>query len=131
MKKIYLRLLLICFAWNGGATQRMDIGYWTLSINSNGDKFILKYTIRSIVCEASCHPVTQSFGHFIIQSFGHLITQSLGHSLTWSLGHPVTWSFGHSVTLSQVIIPLFSTLRLTDEQHQGLQVCFADKYGPI
>ena len=24
-----------------------------------------KYTIRSIVCEASCHPVTQSFGHSV------------------------------------------------------------------
>ena len=25
-----------------------------------------KYTIRSIVCKASCHPVTQSFGHLVI-----------------------------------------------------------------
>ena len=26
-------------------------------------RILKKYTIRSIVCEASCHPVTQSFGH--------------------------------------------------------------------
>ena len=57
---------------------------------------VLGYTIRSIVCEASCHPVTQSFGHLIIQSFGHLVIQSLGHLVTWSLGHLVT----SSVTLS-------------------------------
>ena len=36
-------------------------------------EFIYKYTIRSIVCEASCHPVTQSFGHLIIQSFSHSV----------------------------------------------------------
>ena len=72
---------------------------------------INKYTIRSIVCEASCHPVTQSFGHLIIQSFGHSFTQSLGHLVTWvtrslgqsvtqSLGHLLTWSLGHLVTRS-------------------------------
>ena len=54
-----------------------------------------KYTIRSIVCEASCHPVTQSFSHLIIQSFGHSVTWSLGHLVTWSLGHLVTWLLGH------------------------------------
>ena len=47
-----------------------------------------KYTIRSIVCEAPCHPVFQSYYYLL---FGHL----------------VIWSFGH-------IIPLFSTLLLTD-----------------
>ena len=26
----------------------------------------IKYTIRSIVCEAFCHPVTQSFAHLLI-----------------------------------------------------------------
>ena len=36
--------------------------------------FICKYTIRSIVCEASCHSVTRS----------------LGHSVTWSLCHSVS-----------------------------------------
>ena len=41
--------------------------------------WIVKYTIRSIVREASCHPVTQSFGHLIIQSFSHSVTWSLGH----------------------------------------------------
>merc|ERR1712155_206667 len=41
----------------------------------------LKYTFRSIVCEASCHPVTRSLCH--------LVTRSLGHSVTWSLSHRV------------------------------------------
>ena len=27
--------------------------------------------IRSIVCEASCHPVTWSLGHLVTQSLGH------------------------------------------------------------
>ena len=39
-----------------------------------GDYVEDKCTIRSIVCEASCHPVTQSFGHLIIQSFGLSVT---------------------------------------------------------
>ena len=30
---------------------------------------LVKYTIRSIVCEASCHSVTQSLGHSVILSF--------------------------------------------------------------
>ena len=34
---------------------------------------MIKYTIRSIVCEASCH----------------LVTRSLGQSVRWSLGHSV------------------------------------------
>ena len=73
-----------------------------------------KYTIRSIVCEASCHPVTRSlghsitwsighsvtwsFGHSVIRSLGHLVVRSLCHSVTWSLGHLVTQSLGNSVT---------------------------------
>ena len=63
-----------------------------------------KYTIRSIVCEASCHPVTWSLGHLVTWSLGHSVTRSLGHSVTRSLGHSVTWSFGHlhSVTRSLV-----------------------------
>ena len=67
-----------------------------------------KYTLRSIVCEASCHhvilssthPVTQSLGHSVTRSLGHLVTRSLGHSVTRSLGHSVTQSLGHSVTWS-------------------------------
>ena len=70
--------------------------------------FICKYTIRSIVCEASCHLVTRSFGHSIAwslshsvtQSLSHLVTRSLGHTATHSLGHSVTCWFGHSVTRS-------------------------------
>ena len=59
-----------------------------------------KYTIRSIVCEASCHPVTQSFGHSVTWSLGHLVTRSLSHSVTWTLCRLVTRSLGHSVTRS-------------------------------
>ena len=40
-----------------------------------GIKFT-KYTIRSIVCEASCHSVTRSLGHSVTRSLGHLVTQS-------------------------------------------------------
>ena len=58
----------------------------------------IKYTIRSIVFEASSHPVTRSLGHLV----------------TRSLSHPV-------------IIFNIVTDELTNEQHQGLQVCFADK----
>ena len=60
----------------------------------------LTYTIRSIVCEASCHPVTWSLGHLVNRSLGHLVTLSISHSVTWSLGHSVTRSLGHSVTWS-------------------------------
>ena len=41
-----------------------------------------KYTIRSIVCEASCHAVSLSFGHLMIQSLGHLVTRSHGRMVT-------------------------------------------------
>ena len=68
-----------------------------------------KYTIRSIVCEASCHPVTQSLDHSVIQSPGqwslsHLITWSLSCLVTWSLGHLVTWSLGHLITFGHSVI---------------------------
>ena len=85
-----------------------------------------KYTIRSIVCEASGNLVTRSLSHLVTRSLwflGHSVTRSLSHSVTQSLGHSVTQSLGHSVIRS-----LFSTLILTDEQHQDLQVCFADNY---
>ena len=62
-----------------------------------------KYTIRSIVCEASYHLVTRLQGHLVTRSLGHLVTQSLGHL------------FQHYY-------------RLTNRQHQDLQVCFADNY---
>ena len=58
-----------------------------------------KYTIRSIVCEASCYSVTRSLGHSVTLSLGHSVTGSLGHSVTWSLNHSITWSLSHSVTL--------------------------------
>ena len=33
--------------------------------------FLNKYTIRSIVCEASCYSLTQSLGHSVTRSLGH------------------------------------------------------------
>ena len=67
----------------------------------------IKYAIRSIVCEASCHPVTRSLGH--------LVTRSLGHSVTQALGHSVTCSLSHSVTIFNI-----TTNGPTDGQHTGL-----------
>ena len=53
----------------------------------------IKYTIRSIVCEAFCHLVIWSLGHLVILSLGHSVTQqSPSYSVTQSLSHWVTWS---------------------------------------
>ena len=41
-----------------------------------------KYTIRSIVCKASCHSVPWSLGHSVTRSLGHLVTWSLSHMIT-------------------------------------------------
>ena len=57
-----------------------------------------KYTIRSIVCEASRHLVTWSLCHMVTQSLGHSVTRSLGHSVAWSLGHSVTFTIFNIVT---------------------------------
>ena len=59
---------------------------FTASINDS-KQVNIKYTIRSIVCEASSHPIL---------SFSHSVTWSLGHSVTQS----VTQSLGHSVNQS-------------------------------
>ena len=66
------------------------------STSMMGRLIVFLSTKRSIVCKASCHPVTQSFGHLIIQSLGHSVTWSLGHLLTWSLGHLLTRSLGQT-----------------------------------
>ena len=78
----------------------------------------IKYTIRSIGCEASCY----------------LVTRSLGHLVTWSLGHSVTSSCIQSLVIVFCPCDILSfqcahgrTDGLTDRQHQDLQVCFADK----
>ena len=92
---------------------------------------INKYTIQSIICEASCHPVTQSLGHLIIQSFGHLVTRSLGHLITQSLSHSIaqsldhldlvnwSWSLGHLVTWSLGHKSLFLYFQLCDPLTHG------------
>ena len=61
---------------------RPDFFLFEQRIVSTGEKFYSKYTIRSIVCEASCHSVTWSLGHSVTWSHGHSVTRSLGHSLT-------------------------------------------------
>ena len=38
-----------------------------------------KYTIWSLVCEASCHLVIWSFSHLVIQSSGHPVNRSSHH----------------------------------------------------
>ena len=68
-----------------------------------------KYTIRSIDCEASCHPVTRSLGHSVTLSLYHLVTWSLGHLVTWS--HP-----SHHVFT-------FSTSLQTDKWTNNIRVC--------
>ena len=62
----------------------------------------MQYTIRSIVCETSCHSVTRSLGHSVPRSLGHSVIRSLGHLVTRLLGYLVTQS------------PVFSKLRQTD-----------------
>ena len=44
---------------------------------TRSEKVVTKYTIRSIVCEASCHLVTWSLG-----PLSHSVTRSLSHSVT-------------------------------------------------
>ena len=76
---------------------------------------LLKYTFRSIVCEASCRPGTRSLIHLVIQSpshsviwllghvtlsLGHLVIRLLNHLVIRSPDHSVTWSLGHLVTQS-------------------------------
>ena len=100
-----------------------------------------KYTIRSIVCKASCHSVTRSLGHLVTRSLDHLVTWSPSHSVTRSLGHLVTWSLGHILVIMSLFFSTWPkrtngqtdkrTNRQTDEQHQGLQVCFADNKDSI
>ena len=41
-----------------------------------------KYTIRSIVCEASCHLVTQSLGHLVTRSLVHWVIPTLFSNIT-------------------------------------------------
>ena len=42
--------------------------------------WITKYTIRSIVCEASCHSVTWSLGHSVTRSYDHYFQHANGHT---------------------------------------------------
>ena len=65
--------------WEVGArrTQRRGVRLWTWCNNA-----FKQYTIRSIVCEASCHLVTWSLRHSVTKSLGHSVTLSLGHLVT-------------------------------------------------
>ena len=73
---------------------------FSLTVNSSSFYCRYKYTIRSIVCEASCHLVTRLLGHSVTQLLGRLVTRSLRHSVTRSLGHLITCSLSHSFTQS-------------------------------
>ena len=64
------------------------------------DNFVFKYTIRSTVCEASCHLVIWSFSHLVNCSFGHLVIWSFVIRSVSHSGHSVIWSFSHSVIRS-------------------------------
>ena len=93
--------------------------------SSTRHTWYVKYTIWSMVCKASCHPVL-SPSHVVMWSFDHSVTRSLGHSVTRSLGHSVIRSFGHSVNRSlghlvnchsvtyHPFILIVSTMPLTD-----------------
>ena len=66
-----------------------------------------------IDCERINIPYGQSSAKLpVIQSFGHSVIRSLGHSVTWSV----------------ILSSFFQHMPHTNGQHQGLQVCFADKY---
>ena len=88
----------------------------------------MKYTIRSIVCEASCHLVIQSNVHLVNRSSCHLVSRLSGHPVIQSSGYPIyliilsSWhlvicSFGHLVIRSShynVILTCPRTDWLTD-----------------
>ena len=69
---------------------------WRRTQAGNYRRYKYKYTIRSIVCETSSHPVNQSFDHLVI---GH----SVSHLVTWSLGHSVIQTLGQSVTPAVIL----------------------------
>ena len=73
--------------------------------DSNKNK--IKYTIRSIVCEASRHPVIWSSGQSVIHSFVHPVIWSSNDLIIWSSSHLVIQSSGHPVirSSSHPIIP--------------------------
>ena len=66
----------------------------------------MKYTIRSIVCEASCHSVILSSCHSVIPSSRHPIILSSCH---------------------QSVFNIATNRRTNKQHHELLQVCFADK----
>ena len=106
----------IPYVWRSSSQKHPTFNVFTettldLSLYHNlPSKKYKKYTIRSIVCETSCHPVTQSFGHVIIWPLGHSVTQSLGHSVTQPLGYLVTQSL------------FYSTLLWTDSQTDNIRI---------
>ena len=66
-----------------GGTNAWTHGQTTFQANRQYNLLVCfstqKYTIRSIVCEASYHLVTRLQGHLVTRSLGHLVTRSLGH----------------------------------------------------
>ena len=104
--------------WPGPAWRPEDEECEARTTRPGWAHFSGKYTIRSIVCEASCHPVTRVFW----------VTQVI--LVIWVI--PVIQvilviqsSFCHRPV---ILSSLFSMLSLTNghKQHQDFQVCFAD-----
>ena len=52
--------------------------------------------MRSIICDASCQPFNQSFGHLIIQLFSHSVTWSLLSSCHHHFQHCHWRTHGHT-----------------------------------
>ena len=88
-----------------------------------------KYTIRSIVCEASCHLVTRSHGHVVTWSHGHWVTWSLGHSVTGSLGHLAT-VFNNSMNWLTDHIMSYRYASQTNMRIFGLSLCLHSTISP-
>ena len=76
--------------------QGARLNYLQYGVLSQWVDIFLKYTIRSIVCEASRHPVIWSSDHPVIRSSGHPVIPSSCHTviLTW-FGHPFIPSSCH------------------------------------
>ena len=89
--------------------QGARLNYLQYGVLSQWVDIFLKYTIRSIVCKASRHPIIWSSDHPVIQSFAHLVIPSSGHSvilpychpnMIWSSIHPIIMSFQHAHKLT-------------------------------
>ena len=77
-----------------------------------------KYTIWSIVCEASCHPVIWSSGHTVIQPSPPYI-RSYGHMVIWSFSHLVIRSSSPVLRSSSHLVIQPSSPFIQSSGHQS------------